>query len=114
MREAAKFGAETTASEVAEGIDLGGKVALDTGGVGGRGQWGGRASWQERRQHEKGLLGSYLQIDFGRIGPKGLWGVGGASGPVIRRALFDHVREPGAGPRSRSATADGPCRIRQL
>src|SRR5262249_60043101 len=68
----------------------------------------------ERRQHEKGLLGSYLQIDFGRIGPKGLWGVGGASGPVIRRGLFDHVREPGAGPRSRSATADGPCRIRQL
>ena len=31
MRDTAKFGAETTASEVAEGIDLSGKVALVTG-----------------------------------------------------------------------------------
>jgi NAD(P)-dependent dehydrogenase (short-subunit alcohol dehydrogenase family) len=38
MRDAAKFGAETTASEVAEGIDLGGKVALVTGGSSGLGQ----------------------------------------------------------------------------
>jgi energy-coupling factor transporter ATP-binding protein EcfA2 len=38
----------------------------------------------------------------------------GAGRPGIRRALFDHVRESGAGPRSRIAVADGPCRIRQL
>jgi NAD(P)-dependent dehydrogenase (short-subunit alcohol dehydrogenase family) len=38
MRDAAKFGAETTASEVAEGIDLRGKVALVTGGSSGLGQ----------------------------------------------------------------------------
>jgi NAD(P)-dependent dehydrogenase (short-subunit alcohol dehydrogenase family) len=38
MRDAAKFGAETTASEVAEGIDLSGKVALITGGSSGLGQ----------------------------------------------------------------------------
>src|SRR5207244_13143126 len=38
MRDTAKFGAETTASEVAEGIDLSGKVALVTGGSGGLGQ----------------------------------------------------------------------------
>src|SRR5262249_38814418 len=38
MRDAAKFGAETTASEVAEGIDLTGKVALVTGGSSGLGQ----------------------------------------------------------------------------
>jgi NAD(P)-dependent dehydrogenase (short-subunit alcohol dehydrogenase family) len=38
MRDAAKFGAETTASQVAEGIDLGGKVALVTGGSSGLGQ----------------------------------------------------------------------------
>src|SRR5262245_31948407 len=38
MRDAAKFGAETTASEVAEGIDLSGKVALVTGGSSGLGQ----------------------------------------------------------------------------
>src|SRR5262245_63536392 len=38
MRDATKFGAETTASEVAEGIDLGGKVALVTGGSSGLGQ----------------------------------------------------------------------------
>jgi len=37
MRDAAKFGAETTASEVAEGIDLRGKVALVTGGSSGLG-----------------------------------------------------------------------------
>src|SRR5262245_61272394 len=37
-RDATKFGAETTASEVAEGIDLRGKVALVTGGSGGLGQ----------------------------------------------------------------------------
>ena len=38
MRDAATFGAETTASEVAEGIDLRGKVALVTGGSSGLGQ----------------------------------------------------------------------------
>jgi NAD(P)-dependent dehydrogenase (short-subunit alcohol dehydrogenase family) len=37
MRDATKFGAETTASEVAEGIDLSGKVALVTGGSSGLG-----------------------------------------------------------------------------
>jgi len=38
MRDASKFGAQTTASEVAEGIDLRGKLALVTGGSGGLGQ----------------------------------------------------------------------------
>jgi NAD(P)-dependent dehydrogenase (short-subunit alcohol dehydrogenase family) len=38
MRDPAKFGAETTASEAAEGIDLTGKVALITGGSSGLGQ----------------------------------------------------------------------------
>jgi NAD(P)-dependent dehydrogenase (short-subunit alcohol dehydrogenase family) len=38
MRDASKFGAETTASEVAEGIDLSGKVALVTGGSSGLGE----------------------------------------------------------------------------
>ena len=38
MRDATKFGAETTASEVADGIDLHGKVALVTGGSSGLGQ----------------------------------------------------------------------------
>ena len=38
MRDAAKFGAETTASEAAEDIDLRGKVALVTGGSSGLGQ----------------------------------------------------------------------------
>lgn len=38
MRDATRFGAETTASEVAEGIDLGGTVALVTGGSGGLGR----------------------------------------------------------------------------
>src|SRR3989442_13734730 len=38
MRDTAKFGAETTASEVAEGIDLSGKMALVTGGSSGLGQ----------------------------------------------------------------------------
>ena len=38
MRDASKFGAETTASEVADGIDLSGKVALVTGGSSGLGQ----------------------------------------------------------------------------
>src|SRR5215467_10769983 len=38
MRDAAKFGAETTASEVAEGIDLHGRLALVTGGSSGLGQ----------------------------------------------------------------------------
>jgi NAD(P)-dependent dehydrogenase (short-subunit alcohol dehydrogenase family) len=38
MRDTATFGAETTASEVAEGIDLSGKVALITGGSSGLGQ----------------------------------------------------------------------------
>ena len=38
MRDATKFGAETTASEVAAGIDLDGKVALVTGGSSGLGQ----------------------------------------------------------------------------
>ncbi len=38
MRDTAKFGATTTASEVADGIDLTGKVALVTGGSSGLGQ----------------------------------------------------------------------------
>ena len=38
MRDTKKFGAETTASEVATGIDLRGKVALVTGGSSGLGQ----------------------------------------------------------------------------
>jgi NAD(P)-dependent dehydrogenase (short-subunit alcohol dehydrogenase family) len=38
MRDASKFGVETTASEVAEGIDLRGKLALVTGGSSGLGQ----------------------------------------------------------------------------
>ena len=38
MRDASKFGAETTAAEVADGIDLTGKVALVTGGSSGLGQ----------------------------------------------------------------------------
>jgi len=38
MRDTANFGAETTASEVAEGIDLRGKVALVTGGSSGIGR----------------------------------------------------------------------------
>ena len=38
MRDATKFGAGTTASEVAEGIDLRGKVALITGGSSGLGE----------------------------------------------------------------------------
>src|SRR5438552_8858637 len=38
MRDTAKVGAETTASDVAEGIDLSGKVALVTGGSSGLGQ----------------------------------------------------------------------------
>jgi len=38
MRDTTRFGAETTASEVAEGIDLSGKVALITGGSSGLGQ----------------------------------------------------------------------------
>ena len=38
MRDSTKFGADTTASEVAEGIDLSGKVALVTGGSSGLGQ----------------------------------------------------------------------------
>jgi len=38
MRDASKFGAETTASEAAEGINVEGKVALVTGGSSGLGQ----------------------------------------------------------------------------
>jgi NAD(P)-dependent dehydrogenase (short-subunit alcohol dehydrogenase family) len=38
MRDASKFGAQTTASEAAEGIDLRGKLALVTGGSSGLGQ----------------------------------------------------------------------------
>lgn len=38
MGDAAKFGAEMTASEVGEGIDLRGKVAPVTGGSSGPGQ----------------------------------------------------------------------------
>ena len=50
MRDASKFGAETTASEVAEGIDLSGKVALVTGGSSGLGQETARVL-AERRAH---------------------------------------------------------------
>src|SRR5213594_3910628 len=38
MRNASKFGPQTTASEVAEGVDLHGKLALVTGGSSGLGQ----------------------------------------------------------------------------
>jgi len=50
MRDPAKFGAETTASEVAEGIDLSNKVALVTGGSSGLGQETARVL-AERRAH---------------------------------------------------------------
>ena len=50
MRDASKFGAETTASEVAEGLDLSGKVALVTGGSSGLGQETARVL-AERRAH---------------------------------------------------------------
>jgi NAD(P)-dependent dehydrogenase (short-subunit alcohol dehydrogenase family) len=43
MRDATKFGAETTASEVTEGIDLTGRTALVTGGSSGIGQETARA-----------------------------------------------------------------------
>src|SRR6185369_15800380 len=38
MRDASKFGPDTAAAEVADGIDLTGKVALVTGGSSGLGQ----------------------------------------------------------------------------
>src|SRR5262245_42437919 len=38
MRDATKFGEDTTAREAADGIDLSGKVALVTGGSSGLGQ----------------------------------------------------------------------------
>src|SRR5207245_9983166 len=50
MRDTAKFGAETTAREVAEGIDLSNKVALVTGGSSGLGQETARVL-AERRAH---------------------------------------------------------------
>src|SRR6266566_559318 len=50
MRDTAKFGAETTASEAAEGIDLSGKVALVTGGS--------RADWDRRRRASHPGLGT--------------------------------------------------------
>src|SRR6266478_5507262 len=50
MRDPAKFGAETTASEVAEGIDLSNTVALVTGGSSGLGQETARVL-AERRAH---------------------------------------------------------------
>src|SRR5438046_4769254 len=50
MRDPAKFGAETSASEVAAGIDLSNKVALVTGGSSGLGQETARVL-AERRAH---------------------------------------------------------------
>src|SRR5207237_5254268 len=50
MRDVSSFGAETTASEAAEGIDLGGKLALVTGGSSGLGQETARVL-AERRAH---------------------------------------------------------------
>src|SRR5215471_15119802 len=50
MRDTSKFGAQTTASEVAEGIDLGNKLALVTGGSSGLGQETARVL-AERRAH---------------------------------------------------------------
>jgi NAD(P)-dependent dehydrogenase (short-subunit alcohol dehydrogenase family) len=50
VRDASKFGAETTASEVAEGIDLRGKLALVTGGSSGLGRETARVL-AERRAH---------------------------------------------------------------
>src|SRR2546425_7668372 len=71
MRDTAKFGAETTASEVAEGIDLSGKMALVTGGSSGLGQETGRVL---------AARGAHV-ILTARDMPKGEAGAGGGWGP---------------------------------
>jgi NAD(P)-dependent dehydrogenase (short-subunit alcohol dehydrogenase family) len=50
MRDAAKFGRDTTTREVLEGIDLSGKVALVTGGSSGLGQETARALAEKRAE----------------------------------------------------------------
>src|SRR2546428_5409552 len=84
MRDTAKFGAETTASEVAEGIDLSGTVALITGGSSGLGQETARVL-AERRAHV---------ILTARDVPKGEAGCAGDSAP----AGDEHLQGGGAQP----------------
>src|SRR5260370_40910163 len=87
MRDTAKFGAETTASEVAEGIDLSGKVALVTGGSSGLGQETARVL---------AARGAHV-ILTARDMPKGEAAAGGG-------------RRPPRGPPPRGAGGGGPRR----